>query len=71
MKHKKFKRCFTRRIITDKAVITCRYNVNHCLISTYPELPAKLMSLYRGTSPAALWDLAADLNGYVEEPTNT
>lgn len=67
MKHKRFKRCFTRRIITDKEVITCRYNVNHCLISTYPELPAKVMSLYRGTSPAALEDLAADVNGYVEE----
>lgn len=66
MKHKKFKRCFTRRIITDEAIIACRYNVNHCLISTYPEIPAKLMSLYRGTSPAALWDLAADLGGYVE-----
>lgn len=72
MKHKKFKRCFTRRIVlADGNHVTCRYNVNHCLISTYPELPAKLMSLYRGTSPAALWDLAADLNGYVEEPTNT
>ena len=70
MKHKKFKRCFTRRIITDKVIITCRYNVNHCLISTYPELPAKVMSLYRGTSPAALEDLAADVNGYVEEITN-
>lgn len=68
MKHKKVKRCFVRRIITDKAVIQCRYNTNHSLISTYPELPPKLMSLYRGTSPAALWDLAADLNGYVEQP---
>ena len=63
---KNFKRCFTRRIITDRAVITCRYNVNHCLISTYPELPPKLMSDYRGTIPAKLWDLAADLGGYVE-----
>lgn len=66
MKHKKFKRCFTRRINTEKAIITCRYNVNHSLISTYPEIPAELMSLYRGTSPAELWNLAADLGGYVE-----
>jgi hypothetical protein len=69
MKHKKFKRCFTKRIVTDRAIVTCRYNVNHSLIATYPEIPARLMSLYRGTSPAALWDLAADLDGYVEEPS--
>ena len=68
MKHKKYKRCFKRRIITSNGnVYTCRFNVNHCLISIYPEIDAKLMSLYRGTSSAALWDLAADLNGYVEQ----
>ena len=68
MKHKRFKRCKVYRIITDKAVIACRYDVNHSLIDTYPPLPPNIMSLYRGTSPAALWDLAADLGGYVEQP---
>lgn len=67
MKKKKFKRCFTRRIITPRHNYVCRFNVNHSLISIYPEIDAKLMSLYRGTSPASLWDLAADLGGYIEE----
>lgn len=69
MKQKKYKRCFKHRIITENGIIyTCRFNINHSLISVYPEIDPRLMSMYRGTTPAALWDLAADLNGYVEEP---
>lgn len=67
MKKKKFQRCSTYRIVTSKYNITCRYNVNGCLISTYPEIDPKIMSLYRGTCKAKLWDLAADLGGYVED----
>lgn len=67
MKKYKFKRCFTKHVVTERGTITLQYNVNHCLISASPEIPAKIMSLYRGTGLAALEDLAADLGGYIDE----
>lgn len=67
MKKRKYQRCFTRTISTPKANYTCRYNVNHSLISIYPAVPDDVMSLYRGTSPAQLENLAADLGGYIDD----
>lgn len=66
MKKKKYKRCSTMNIVTVRHVYTCRYNINLCLISVTPEISPDLMSLYRGTSPAELWNLASDLGGYVD-----
>lgn len=41
------------------------YNTNLSLISIYPEVSAKLMSSYRGTSPALLPVLIRDIQDEV------
>lgn len=41
------------------------YNTNLSLISIYPEVSAKLMSSYRGTSPALLPALIQDIQDEV------